>query len=51
MTLIERLEMAEKLALDRAAPSQICGQLHAIREELEAYELDATKVLEFKADS
>ena len=34
MKLTERLEIAEKLILDRAAPSAILAHLHAIREEL-----------------
>lgn len=48
MKLTARLEMAEKLILDRAVPSAICAHLHAIREELEAYELEVEKLSDYK---
>ncbi len=51
MKLTERLELIERLVLDRATPSQICGHLHAIREELDAYEQEAGQFAELQREN
>jgi hypothetical protein len=46
--MIEHLEQIDKLITSAAAPAEVRGHIHAIREQIEAYEQEAQKVAEYK---
>ena len=50
MKITKRLDLIEKLILDRAEPAKIRDHVISIREQLEAYESDAKKIADLKKE-
>jgi cell division protein FtsB len=48
MKITKHLEQIEKLVLNRASPAKIRGHIHAIYEQLEAYDEKIAKAPDYK---